>query len=123
MKCPVCDGVLMERPRPDTQHYAEWWCSVCNRHCGWVPAPTVAIEDLELPPGLSERDRLPELVGTPKQVSFAELVRSHMLSRCSAFLPAQVVAAMRTIADASWWIANKDRDEIRWPRTWPRKTS
>lgn len=63
---------------------------------------------------------LPELKGSEKQISWARALRADMLAEAEAVLEDGLALAMRTIADATWWIANRDRvpEDYRWPAEW-----
>lgn len=63
---------------------------------------------------------LAELKGSPKQVSWAKAsCRPRLLAAVAARNPV-LAYALRTVDDATWFIANKDRpySEIRWPDAW-----
>jgi hypothetical protein len=57
---------------------------------------------------------------SPKQISFADSVRTDKMREWRADLPGDVYAAIRGIDDATWWLANKDNDSttIKWPKSW-----
>lgn len=62
---------------------------------------------------------LPPLRGTPKQVKWAQALRPRMLApRIAASAPA-LFAAMKSITDSTWWIANHNRNFENW--TWPKE--
>lgn len=38
--CKYCGSDnIQQNPRPDTMHHAEYRCTDCERHIGWVPKP------------------------------------------------------------------------------------
>lgn len=52
-ECRLCGSThILQKPRPDTIHYAEWRCGDCNYHLGWVPKPRP--EEPTLPEDLFE---------------------------------------------------------------------
>jgi hypothetical protein len=57
------------------------------------------------------------LDGTPRQVTWAESIRSTRLASIHRRAP-ELLPVFSVIHDATWWIANKDASlaEIRWPR-------
>lgn len=123
MNCPHCGSSdLRTVPTPDGPHYAKIECVPCDRWVRWLSAPLRSWRDLELPEprpfGMAAG-----LVGSPKQVQFAESVRGGLMNRVRAcgLEYARLVGAMSRIADAGWWIANHQRplNQISWPRDWP----
>lgn len=58
------------------------------------------------------------MTGSEAQIKWAEEIRYALLARCR-HAPG-VVACMKTITQATWWLANKDRNfnTIRWPAAW-----
>ena len=61
--------------------------------------------------------------GSDAQIRWAESLRDKLLDEWESDLPHEVVDAVCTITDATWWIANKDAEagEIKWPRAWAEK--
>lgn len=105
-------------------HYGKSVCSWCGRFCSWVPRPPVKLEDMELPIGPEHDSEVLPLIGTEGQVKWAGSIRPSMLKKSAMFLPPNVLCAIRTIQDATWWIANRDvqnTDNIRWPKSWAMK--
>lgn len=102
-------------------HHAKLTCDGCGRCVAFLPRPRGATSAegfrraAEAAPA-----RLPDLLGTPRQVAFARTVRAEMLRGLQEALSPDAYRAMRGIADASWWIANKGRkaEDLRWPADW-----
>jgi hypothetical protein len=121
MTCPRCGSPdLIATPTPAGPHHARLDCAA-GHFVKWLPRPVVPMDRLTLPPGIPDGEPLPALTGTPGQVAFAEKLRPKMLALTARFVAPEVVRAMRTIAESSWWIGNKDRQwvgEIRWPKEW-----
>ena len=66
-------------------------------------------------------DELIALKGqSPSQVTFATSIRTKKLGEWVSDLPANVEAALRGVADATWWLANqhKNSSNIGWPQSW-----
>lgn len=63
---------------------------------------------------------IPLVGATDAQVSFGKKVRSDKLGEWRPDLPGPVYEALKGIADATWWLANKDNDSsnIGWPLSW-----
>lgn len=79
------------------------------------------LDEIELPKRPAGSSfTLPELTGTAKQVIWAGALRVQMLAEMSTSVPSAVYDAARTITEAAWWIANRDRrpDDYVWPKTW-----
>lgn len=93
-----------------------------------TPAPTsepheklVTCDVTELRPPPFESLGFIILTGASEaQISFAKKVRYDKYPEWKADLPAPVYDALRGIADATWWLANKDKDSanIGWPTSW-----
>jgi hypothetical protein len=84
------------------------------------------LDQLEIPTfdGPEHNDSLASLIGTPGQIGFANSIRPAMLKRFAKELPSNVMAALRSITDSTWWIANQratKAEEINWPKTWKAK--
>jgi hypothetical protein len=72
--------------------------------------------------------KLPECTGelialkgaSASQTSFAANVRNKKLAEWAPDLSPKIMAALRGIADATWWLANQDKDSsnIGWPKSW-----
>lgn len=122
MTCGRCgsENVAIER-RPSGPHYADRRCQDCRSHCGFEPWPTVNPDDLILPEP-PEGNALAKLAGTEKQIAWARSLRVELLRTWGAALPPDLMAALRTITDSSWWIAQRGRrhDAIKWPNGWRR---
>lgn len=60
------------------------------------------------------------LKGSPQQVSWAVKVRAEKLEEWQPDLPENIQKALKGIADATWWIANRSKDSsnIGWPKSW-----
>lgn len=120
-KCPSCGSLTVRNiTLPDGPHYGKVICAVCARFLRWLPFPSVPLEKLIVPPAPPAGTPLPDLIGTTGQVSWAGELRRTMMLKAAASLPSNIAEAALTITDATWWIANKDRDPVdyRWPRTW-----
>jgi hypothetical protein len=63
---------------------------------------------------------LARLVGQPKQVRWAETIRTSQTIEWHHDLPELVYKAVLTIEDATWWIAKRENDasHIKWPVSW-----
>lgn len=123
MQCKRCgmeanDQVLT----PEGPHYGKVVCKKCGCWLTWLPRPPLPIDKSKLP-WHPEGAPLPKLTGaSQKQIEYGEQCRALMIARFQA-LDVQLYAAMLTITDATFWIANKDRavDQIRWPKEWSAK--
>lgn len=93
---------------------------VCSNPSRWILV-SPSWDVLELP-NCGDNPPLAELtVGSSRQIAWAESIRGSMLR--SSFKDSRFVklaAAVKTINDATWWIANRDRrvEDMRWPREW-----
>lgn len=79
------------------------------------------LDEIDIPYATSDTDFV-KLVGSPKQVQWAEQVcRAKVLNTVQREHP-MLAFALRLIADSTWFIANKDRsfNQIRWPDEWKR---
>jgi hypothetical protein len=56
------------------------------------------------------------LRGTPRQIAWAERLRSSRLAFCRRRAP-ELVGILSTITDATWWIANGESGlgDLKWP--------
>lgn len=106
------------------QHYGKEVCSDCGRFVRWIRAPECPAENLVIPE-CEVSAPVCQLVGTPKQVSWAEMLRRERLPQLQAKGMddphwKKLAAAARQISDASWWIANRNSNlaAIRWPTQW-----
>jgi hypothetical protein len=123
MPCPKCgtDEVVRTLMGPESPHYAKLEC-IDGHFIKWLRTPPVEVGGLNLPPGIPEGQPLPALSGSPAQVEYAKSVRPAKLAAIKAepMATERLLAAMRGITSASWWIANKERPlaEIRWPKEW-----
>ncbi len=109
---------------PGSQHYGKEMCSDCGKFVRWVPAPDCPAENLIIP-DCEVSAPVCQLVGTPKQVSWADMLRRERLPQLQAKGQTdptwkKLAAAARQISDASWWIANRNCNlaAIRWPTQW-----
>jgi hypothetical protein len=114
--------VTVPGPHPGG-HHAKLVCGACGRWLRWLPRPRpqTSAEGFRRGSGLAPPDgRLPPLAGTDRQVAYALTVRAGMLRRLRDALSPDAYRALRGIADAPWWLANRDRpaEALRWPATW-----
>lgn len=124
-----CTEFRTVKEPPNSKHYAGLICVSCGRNNGWLPFPRAAYGTerffeavariAEQAPALDEPP--PRLEGTTKQVEWATKVRADMLARIERVIDMATFRAMRGIADASWWIANREATtlrQVRWPSAW-----
>lgn len=114
----------VEELPPGSQHFGKEMCSDCGKFVRWVPAPDCPAENLVIPE-CEVSAPVCQLMGTPKQVSWAEMLRRERLPQlqakgCDDPHWKKLAAAARQISDASWWIANRNSNlaAIRWPTQW-----
>jgi hypothetical protein len=116
--CRDCGSTLTaEVPCPGGPHHAKLACAGCGRFLRWLPRPDPGIPLSELAASLRSRPGPAELTGTPTQVRWARSIRDRMLSDARRSGDRDRAAVLAGIADASWFIANRNRPpgEIRWP--------
>jgi len=77
------------------------------------------LDEVEVPV-IASNLPLPPLQGSDRQVKWAESLRPRMLGSVATSNP-KLAAAMRSIDDATWWIANQSRSFSSW--TWPKEWS
>lgn len=77
------------------------------------------VSDLH-PPAYDALGFIPLVGATDAQVSFAKKTRGDKYQEWKADLPENILLALKGIADATWWLANKDNDSanIGWPLSW-----
>jgi len=120
MRCSCGSEANDQVLTPEGPHYGKVVCQVCRKFLSWMPYPNKPVDPAKLPkhpPG----DPLPKLTGrSPAQVDFGARCRDMMLVRMKAKLTPEMYDAALTIADAIFWIANKDRlpAQMRWPHEW-----
>jgi hypothetical protein len=122
-QCPHCGSrSILEVADPGKRHYAQLICGACSRWIRWIPKPppTIGTADLRPPEPLPKGAALPSLKGTPKQVKFAESVRRDTLRRVWSAGHKDLARSMATIADAGWWLSNRDRplESVHFPSDW-----
>lgn len=101
-KCEKCDTPTF------------WAVQVGNRLARWCGCDNAATATTATAEPMPDLEKLPALWGTPKQVAYGRGVRRKALLRWyNGPIKAKhsvARAAATGITDATWWIANKDRD-------------
>jgi len=126
MKCKCGSEANDQVLTPDGPHYGKVVCQVCRAFLGWLPRPKVPEQPLDEEKLPQAQDHLlwPQLKGaSERQVAYGDTCRFKLLDALEGRVTERVYSAAVTIADATFWIANKDRApaDIRWPKEWPRK--
>jgi hypothetical protein len=122
--CRHCGSAdTMEIPDTTGRHHAKLVCARCETYIRWLPKPTpvVGLENLLLPEPLPRGAALPPLVGTDKQIRFAEKVRREMLRAAWNAGHRDLARSMATIVEAGWWLSNRDTADVgklKFPSTW-----
>ena len=120
MLCPRCKSTeTKEILTPELSHYGKIVCANCGCFQSWMPTPVTPLESVHFPAATKETP-LTALKGSNPQISWAESLRPAMLAAAANMLPEAASSAMRLIAEASWWIANRDCDPttFKWPKEW-----
>lgn len=99
-------------------HWGKEMCLDCGRFVRWIPAPkSDNLDDYVVP----EEVAPVKLTGSEAQVKWATAIRLDLVkSLREASAPEKFIRGMKSIAEASWWIANRGRsfEQIRWPADW-----
>jgi hypothetical protein len=125
-ECPQCGSAeLRTRRMPEgSTHFAKLECSECGAYVKFLARPSVPLTAFRFPGPLPEGASLPELQGaSPKQIAAGNAVRAVLLRKFRDTPERHLYEAMRTIKLASWWLGNKEAEDIgqiAWPVTWRR---
>jgi hypothetical protein len=119
--CRYCGSPDLEvTPTPGGPHFARLDCRSCGRLVRWLPKPAPTADG---PPGavmalVHPRERPCLLSGSEKQCRFARSVRERILFIYEFDRREDIVALLKCIVDATWFIAN-DPARRRGPPRWP----
>lgn len=119
-ECPGCGSERLKTELCESgPHYAKLRCSDCGRFIKFVPRPSGSGGP---PPEavlaqVRPRENPAPLRGSEAQVKFAASCRDSILYRAKKSGNGILHSVALCVADASWFIANKDKplDAIHWP--------
>jgi hypothetical protein len=108
-------------PEPEgSPHHARLVCSSCDRTLRWLPRPDPpAAGPSRATMSLAHRRERPcVLAGSEKQCRFARSIRERMIYTYQLNRREDIVALLKCITSASWFLAN-DPDRRPAPPRWP----
>jgi len=68
---------------------------------------------------LAEIEDLPALLGTPKQIRYAEVIRRRLLDEALPVVSAEVMQRLYAQASAAWWLDQRETPPSQWPTLFP----